>query len=737
MRVFSNRNRAIHLSQFPLENLARSVSSDALLQAAQCARYSVNAESPFNPLAIACRNYETVYERFRNGDRATEKAPYLEDPSARSKELKSLSLFFDATMVACCRVPMLAWLRAGEQSQSHAIVLIVDFDEVVERGNPVYDLIMTSGGAAAKMRAAEVAVILSLYIRRLGFSATAHTPHVHEVSLPALAVEAGLARVEGDELVAPFLGSRFAIAAVTTDMELAADLPLAPRAPFEGGLAWWIGIGGTETWWNRRLRQHRPGEWGKYPMEKVKRVNETTTLIIENEVPRLPKRASGFARARMGDYGEKPAREVTRFASKTPIGVSLRDLQIAQVPHQSGQVAPTKASNSLDPEQNRRALKTLLHHLGADVAGTCEAKRYVWYSHDFEGKPMDILHKNALVIVIDQGFETMEGASGDDWVSATQSYRAYLRGAQICGVVASYIRSLGHSARAHTNADSDVIQTPLVVLAGLGEMSRIGETVLNPFIGPRTKSAVVTTDIPLAYDKPIDFGLQDACSKCLKCARECPCDAITYGGPVMFNGYEMWKQDVQRCTTYRVTNQGGSACGRCMKTCPYNSEGLLIHRALLWVATKVPASRGPLARLDDWVGKGGINPVKRWWSELEIVGGTVVKPKVMNRRELDLKKGFSLKGKQKIAYNNANTLPPPNWLAPFPTNRKAETESLKSFETPAQARKRVREGGPKPAHYVPPAPSENPPPPTVASAAHLPSPRMPPLPTGTAVRSAM
>ncbi|MGH7005061.1 MAG: 4Fe-4S dicluster domain-containing protein, partial [Alphaproteobacteria bacterium] len=369
-----------------------------------------------------------------------------------------------------------------------------------------------------------------------------------------------------------------------------------------------------------------------------------------------------------------------------------------------GQVAPKTQANSHDPEDNRRALKTLAHHLGADIAGTCEAKRYTWYSHDFRGKPIEIYHRHAVVLIIDQGFETMEGASGDDWVSGTQSFRAYIRGGQIAGVLAAYVRGLGHSARSHTNADSDVIQTPLVVLAGLGEMSRIGETVLNPFVGPRSKTAVVTTNIPLAWDKPIDFGLQDACRKCMKCARECPCDAITYGEPVMFNGYEQWKQDVQRCTSYRMTNQGGAACGRCMKACPYNNEGLLIHRALVWVATKFPASRRFLARLDDRVGNGEINQVKRWWSDLEVVAGKIVKPKLVNRRGLDVKKGDSLKAKQKIAYTNADMLPPPDFRATFKADRKAGVEAAAILETPAEARARLKRGGPKPRHYEPTPP---------------------------------
>ena len=113
--------------------------------------------------------------------------------------------------------------------------------------------------------------------------------------------------------------------------------------------------------------------------------------------------------------------------------------------------------------------------------------------------------------------------------------------------MAEHLRDLGFPARPQTNRDSDLLHIPLILQAGLGELSRIGELVLNPFVGPRFKSVVLSTDIPLEVDKPIDFGLQTFCENCFKCARECPCDAIPLGGKVMFNGYEMWKPDVERC----------------------------------------------------------------------------------------------------------------------------------------------------------------------------------------------
>jgi ferredoxin len=297
----------------------------------------------------------------------------------------------------------------------------------------------------------------------------------------------------------------------------------------------------------------------------------------------------------------------------------------------------------------------------------------------------------------------MEGSSGDDWISGAQSMRAYLRGAAIAGQMAQLIRSLGHSARAQTNLDSDVLHIPLILLAGLGEISRIGELVLNPYVGPRFKSVVLTTDLPLEVDRPIDFGLQDMCGKCQKCARECPCDAIPAGPKVMFNGYETWKPDVQRCASYRLTNMRGSACGRCMKTCPYNHEGLMLHRLFLWAAIHLPFTRRWIAALDDRVGNGNINWTKRWWLDLEIVGDEVRVPKLANARDLDLTKAQD-PAKHRIAHYPAAMMPPPNQPEPVPLDRKQALAMTAKLETPAEAKCRHRAKGPPPGHYQPTPP---------------------------------
>ncbi len=664
MRLISNRDRSVHLGSLPLERIAR------LERAPEIAPLRDEFPAPSTtPLGRIVNEYVALFEEFRSGEAAAERAPYPDDPARLAAEIKANCYFLNATLAACCEVPDSAWTGERPAGHRYALAVVIEFGRLPEPGNLARGWIEGSEFDCALLRAAEIAAISASFLRRLGFAATMHTRDRSEVSHAQVLVACGLARTANGRLRAPFIGARFASCIVTTSQPLAADRPLAAPTAFEGGLGWWLGAGGAETWWERALAARRPSHGSRFPMESIRRADRTTTLILEDEVPRVPKRANFFTRALHGDLGEKAQRERWRFAYKTPIADAYVKLIRAMVPKQGGEAARQADPATRDPVANAKALKSMLYYLGADMAGACEAKRYAWYSHHDDGRPIDPYHASALVMLVDQGFETMEGASGDDWISGAQSMRAYMRGGEVCGVVAAFIRSLGWSARSQTNADSDVLQLPLVLLAGLGELSRIGELVLNPFVGPRFKSAAVTTDMPLAWDQPIDFGLQDTCSRCMKCARECPCSAISHGDKVMFNGYEMWKPDVERCARYRVTNPHGSACGRCMKTCPYNHEGLLAHRLALWAAIRLPWTRGWLVRLDDRLGNGSINAAKTWWTDLEIVDGRVVEPKGVNRRGLSI--GKAVDTAHRIAYYPASAMPPPDATGPVPVDRKA------------------------------------------------------------------
>jgi ferredoxin len=543
----------------------------------------------------------------------------------------------------------------------------------------------------------------------MGFAAEAHSSTRSDLDLGRLAVLAGLAVRRGNQLHHPLMGNQFALAVVSTEYELAVDEPLAEDDNNFNQQHYWFGINGAESGREREARGRRATHLSRYPMEQVRRVDRPTTLIIDDEVPRVPKRAAFFSRALAGDLGDKAKQQRARFATKHPFAFGMTPLIRSMVPLQDGQTAPERAAGLADPAANARAVKSLAYMLGADLVGICEATDYAWYSHREDGTPIEPYHRYAVVMLIDQGYETMEGASGDDWISGAQSMRSYMRGAEIAGVMAETLRGMGVSSRPQTNSDSDVLHIPLVLLAGLGELSRIGELVLNPFVGPRFKSVVLTTDLPLEVDKPIDFGLQYFCDNCLKCARECPCDAISWGDKVVFNGYEMWKPDVERCTRYRLTNAKGSACGRCMKTCPLNkvvtADGPLLTRMASWMGVNAmwakPAMVPIAVKLDDWLGHGKRNPNKKWWLDLEIVDGVCVEPRGVNERDIDPAREARLKPEnQKIAYYFADVMPPGNASAPVPVDRKAALAAAVAIESPLGAGQRADAGGKTPKQYI-------------------------------------
>ncbi len=406
---------------------------------------------------------------------------------------------------------------------------------------------------------------------------------------------------------------------------------------------------------------------GQYPMEAIKRVDEPTTKIT-NDVPRMPKRANFFVRSAFGDLGGKQQKELRRFVSKVPLNRAFGRVMSAITPLQRGE--PVEQSPELPADLTERSnhLKALCHFMDADIVGICEVPEYAWYSHNLDGTEIPPRHKYAIVMLIDQGYETMAGSSGDDWISASQSYRAYLRGSEVATVVANYLNELGIEAQSHTNSDSDVLHLPLILQAGLGELSRIGEVVLNPFLGPRFKSSVVTTNLELAVDKPIDFNLQKFCDSCLKCARECPCGAISFGDKVMFNGYEMWKPDVEACTRYRVSNPAGSGCGRCMKVCHFNKKGLFQHRLALWFAINVPASHKFLIWLDDALDYGKRVADWNWWWNHEWRGEQIESPKKTNER--DLRPERTAPSKQKnVTFYGINTAPRPDAKEAIPIRK--------------------------------------------------------------------
>ena len=692
-RLYSNRDRAFDMGVLPTELLPRDAAAP-IVRALMPVDMNTAGEAA---ISGACPEYLALFRQYFDGDVAPQHAPAPDDPAVRGANLRASAYFLDATLAGACLIEAGDWSAPAVDGHTHAFVFLIEFGREPKPGEPGDAWIRGANVARTDVRCAEVAVVLAGYLRSLGWSARGHVAGESGVAIERLGQRAGVVRAVDGMLRMPFSRRGFRLGVVTTDFAIQAGLPIAADASLDWpNEAAYVGRMGTRPGWEDAEQALRPLHMGRYEMEKIKRVDAPTTLILRDEIQRIPKRADLFTRALAGDLGEKAKQERMRFAVKHPLAFAMTPLIRNMVPLQGSReaLAPTGFGGDLsDPARNADAIKALGYFLGADLVGICAAEPWMYYSHDEkEGKPIDAYHKHAVVMLIDQGFETMEGASGDDWISGAQSMRAYMRGATIAGLMAAHVRRMGYSARAHSNAHSEVLHLPTVLMAGLGELSRIGELILNPFIGPRSKSVVFTTDLPLAIDKPIDFGLQAVCNMCMKCARECPCNAIPYGPKVMFNGYEIWKPDVEKCGKYRLTNMKGSACGRCMKTCLYNREDLVESDRLLWLSINVPSSRRALIDHDDAIGAGVRNTVKRWWFDLEIVDGVAVRPRGVNERDLDLERGGKLAREQKLAFFPPSLQPPGGATLDtvFPIDRAAGQAAYAGAEAPSAARRRTR-----------------------------------------------
>ena len=263
------------------------------------------------------------------------------------------------------------------------------------------------------------------------------------------------------------------------------------------------------------MRAYNTQRLDPYPAESIKRNDLSTTIVKEDEVPRVDERESGFNRALRGDFGPYLQNERYRFVSKHPLSGALGKMQFDLVNYVDGEAAENKAPLKDDPQLMARHIKETAYFLRADIVGICELPSYAVYSHRMTtGESVELNHKYAIAIVVDQDWKTAEATVGNDWISNSMSFLSYSASGFIACILAEYIRRLGYPARAHHARDYLVVVPPILLKAGIGEMCRIGDIVLNPFLGPRFKASVVTTDLPLAVDRTIDFGLQDFCSKC-------------------------------------------------------------------------------------------------------------------------------------------------------------------------------------------------------------------------------
>ncbi|MCM1566910.1 MAG: reductive dehalogenase [Dehalobacter sp.] len=352
---------------------------------------------------------------------------------------------------------------------------------------------------------------------------------------------------------------------------------------------------------------------------------------IFGPIPRKSAEDTGFNRAGRGEYGPEVAEGLKKIPERHPLVKSLFNMSHV-IGGENVVDGPVRAEPLpiLDPKSMTQHIKDLAKFLKADEVGVGLMPEYAYWTHTVphavevarglrkpdEKIPVTTNHKYVIGIIIDQNLDTILSSTGMDGISSSQSYYAYFTSGVIATSIASYIRNMGYSARAHHCGNYQMILAPALVSAGLGEMSRTGESIVHPRLGFRFKAAAVTTDMPLEPDGPISFGAREFCVTCKKCADLCPSGAISHNDcPSRFNNYEKWPTDIKKCTSFRICNTKGAMCGVCMKSCPWNNkEDSWFHTAGIYAASKSKLAAKLLKNIDDFFGYGTeVIQENRWW----------------------------------------------------------------------------------------------------------------------------
>ncbi len=229
-------------------------------------------------------------------------------------------------------------------------------------------------------------------------------------------------------------------------------------------------------------------------------------------------------------------------------------------------------------------IKGLARSLGADLVGIGPLNAAWTYSHragdDQSGchgrAPVSLDHQHAIVLAVH--YERAKLDCAPHFAVGLATLEIYVR---LCGMVttlARYIRSLGYNAKAHTPFNSQVLDVPLAIDAGLGELGRSG-ILINEEYGSNFKPMCVTTNMPLKHDMPVDIGVDEFCSTCRICARVCPSGAIPRGDKSVVRGVRKWKLNPEPCFGFWLYTGGN--CSLCISCCPWTRLRTFPHNIVV------------------------------------------------------------------------------------------------------------------------------------------------------------
>jgi len=291
-------------------------------------------------------------------------------------------------------------------------------------------------------------------------------------------------------------------------------------------------------------------------------------------------------------------------------------------------------ADTTDPKRLSRNIKKVARFFGADLVGICRLDRRWVYSHTYEGEstyyaggsngnegistPLELPEEfnYAVVVCFEEEYDMIKFYPS--YIDNAAASMGYSRMAFTNLLLSSYIRNLGFQAIDCTTNDV-AINIPLAIQAGLGELGRNG-LLITPEFGPRVRISKVITDLPLAADLPVEFGVREFCSVCKKCARMCPSQSILHGertseprNPSNSSGVLKWPINPETCRMYWARK--GKSCTICIASCPYNKPSTRFHGFVRWLTDHVRWADLFYAKMDDLFGYGKPKSPDNFWEE--------------------------------------------------------------------------------------------------------------------------
>ena len=276
-------------------------------------------------------------------------------------------------------------------------------------------------------------------------------------------------------------------------------------------------------------------------------------------------------------------------------------------------------TDSGTPQEAATEIKRVGKAFGADLIGITDYDERWMYEKKFSDmskreKPQEIPETLPYVIVVAQAMDYDLIRTVPSALSGAATGLGYSHDALVVLSLAQYIRNLGYNAIASMN--DTALAIPYGVKAGLGEYGRNGLLITKEF-GPRIRLGKIFTNLPLALDAPIQFGVKEFCDTCRRCSDGCPVNAITPDAPSdeVYNqsnikGVVKWTVDGEKCFSYWGAQN--SDCSICIRVCPYNKDfSQWYTRAGRWLAgTRL---RKLMLQLDVAMGFGSRMQSRRWW----------------------------------------------------------------------------------------------------------------------------